>query len=385
MRAATISFLSSSANVMIAHPLNHHYTQSSSDGFATADTLNQPSHNRISDNITDDLSTGQKWYLVSSSRGIIYSGNGGQSFRPANTGLPPNSFQLYNMNAIGAADSGRVIAGTRDGKLFRTMNDTTWTLAYDFTNSNEEIAHLVKAGSYLFAGSRNVIQGFSYLYRSADNGYTWQVVPGPFQFGRDVIGLAYDGVRLVAGSSGFGTFSSTDWGQTWDTINAGLPPFVVFSSMKAYNGNVFVTTVGEKQLYRLLPGANTWQCLNCLPGHPSAVSLTLQNQTLFIGSEDNGVWKWPAFTGSDEFALQNQLLLYPNPSRQAFLTGLQDSQNDFTLEVYDIHGRLMLAQQIQSGLGNFMLDATQWSPGMYLVLLRDNSGTRFQTKWLVND
>ena len=381
MKAAPIEFLSGNGTSLLTHQKRHHFAYRSTDEFSTS--LIAPTSYLLLNDFTSDYSNANKWYVITSAQGVQFSSDFGQTFRQANTGLPASGFLTYNVRSICNSNAGYLILGSRDGKFYKSVNDTSWTLLHDLFSPNEEIDKIINAGSYLFAGTQNFDASSSHLYRSSDNGLTWQILPGPFQIGRSVYGMEYDGTRLIAGSSGYGTFVSYDFGATWTTINDGTPLYTVFIRMKSFNGEVFATASNNGNLLRLQPGDTTWISLNPNPGDPVAREFYLQNGTLFIGTPDNGIWKLSNYTTGIKEESEIQVNLYPNPSKNCTVEFTNANALPLIISITDIQGRLVQSIQINDKRNQINLDGSKFSKGLYLINLMDNSGKIGSIKWLV--
>jgi Secretion system C-terminal sorting domain len=381
MKAAPIEFLSGNGTALLTHGHRQHFTWRSTDEFSTAQLA--PTSYLQLDEFTSDYSNGNNWYVISSSQGVQYSNNAGQSFRQANTGLPPSGFLTYDANSICNTNAGYLIIGTRNGQFYKSTSDTSWVLLSDLLSTNEVIDKIINVGPYLFAGTQNFNASFSHLYRSVNNGLTWQILAGPFQIGRSVYGLEYDGTRLVAGSSGYGTFVSYDFGVTWITINDGLPLYSVITKMKSFNGEIFAVASGYNQLFRLQPGDTTWFPVNSNVGDPIAYDVYFQNGTLYMGTPGNGIWKFENYlTGLNELTTINTSL-YPNPSRSCILEISNDYTLPLVLSINDIQGKVVQTIRISYKRNQVYLDATDFARGIYFISLTDNSGKIGSRKWIV--
>jgi hypothetical protein len=78
---------------------------------------------------------------------------------------------------------------------------------------------------------------------------------------------------------------------------------------------------------------------------------------------------------------EGQLHLYPNPARDYAVVGWTE-MNPVEVALYDLTGRLLLQDRIAAGSPEYYLRLDQYSPGMYLIRLRDREG-RYVTERLV--
>ena len=163
------------------------------------------------------------------------------------------------------------------------------------------------------------------IFRSADQGATFQVTPMPFKMGGNEDGrhagerLAVDpadGSRLFFGSRNAGLWKSADYGATWanvksfpanaSTNNVGLV-FVVFDNSGGADGTApEAIYVGASNaavgLYRSVDGGETWQTVDgqptgLLPNHGLLASdgslyLTYGDQPGPSNMNKGAVWKY---------------------------------------------------------------------------------------------
>jgi photosystem II stability/assembly factor-like uncharacterized protein len=380
MKASSIQYLCGNGNAMITHGIRQHYTWRSTNEFSNS-TLSPTTYFQW-DDFLDDYSDNQNWYIVLSSKGLQLSRDQGLTFREANNGLP-NSALNYNIRSITNTDAGFLVVGSYDGKFYRSVNDSTWSLLADLFSSQESITELVKGGSYLFAGSKNINVSSAHLYRSDDNGQTWQILPGPFQAGMEVWGLTYDGTRLIAGSNGYGTFVSTDFGQTWTTMITGFPGVQVFKKLKSFNGDAFAVSMMDSKIYQLKTNSSSWVCLNPNSSDPIANEVFVQGGTLFMGTVDNGIWKWPNFvTGLHEMSLTGSAL-FPNPSKNCILKLTNVGALPLKIKISDLLGKVVHEEVISDQRNEISFDGSAFSNGIYSVNLMDQKGKSETHKWIV--
>jgi photosystem II stability/assembly factor-like uncharacterized protein len=382
MKASPIEFLSGNGTSLLSHSEKHQYLWHSTNEFTTAQSA--PTSNLQWELFTDEYHDAQHWYIVGNAKGIQLSTDQGQHFHAVNNGLPASAFLTYNMQSICSTGAGYLIAGSRDSKFYRSLNDTTWTLLSSLASSNESINHIIKAGNYLFAGTREATTPASpHIYISSDNGLTWQILPGPFQNSRDVFGLVYDGSRLIAGSSGYGTFASSDFGQTWSTINDGFSGVQMFKCLATFNGETFAASQIDNKLYRLSANDTTWQCLTPGANDPHASVVYYQANTLFVGTVDNGIWKWPNYVTGISEKEKITCILFPNPSRSSKLKFPNGYAAPLTVTVTDITGKEVFTEQLKEGRTEMQLDGSIFSKGVYTIRLRDHLGQTGSEKWLI--
>lgn len=384
MKSSPINILSGDGTYLLTQADKQHYVHTSSDEYTSTSTVQDLDPYYLYDNVCDVSLTPQKWYIVRTARGVVVSNDHGQTAVKANSGLPASTFQTYNVASICSSNAGYMILGSRDGKFYRSVNDTTWTILSDLLSSTERIDKIVRAGNYLFAGTQNVIlPSAAHVYRSSDNGQTWQVMPGPFQNGMSVYGLTYDGNRVIAAGGGYGVWASSDFGQTWQTINNGLPPSSVFRSIKSFNGITYAVERITNKMYRINTSDTNWTCITCSAGSPTASDVFFQNGTLLLGSVDNGIYKWPNYITGIEEQQNISSVLYPNPSKNCQIDLTNDYALPLSVKVYDLQGKTVYSETINDYRKTIYLNAGAFNAGVYSVQLTDKTGNFCQKKWIV--
>jgi hypothetical protein len=64
----------------------------------------------------------------------------------------------------------------------------------------------------------------------------------------------------------------------------------------------------------------------------------------------------------------------------SFLCQDKKEQKNSTFELFDLTGRALYSVQIKQPTGQFDLDMSRYPSGVYLAVVRDSKGIRFQQK-----
>lgn len=194
-----------------------------------------------------------------------------------------------------------------------------WTRVQQLPSSN--IFSLFHKGDTLYAGGKNII------YRSRDKGQTWDSTSAIPQF-FEVDNIIVYKNELYATCFSIGVFKSSDWGSTWQNINAGIIPFV--SDFCEFKGDLYAATEGASS-FKLDPvNRNNW-----LPFSNGLSSFSI-NQTSLAGNSN------ALIAGTLANALYDYLPANSTTWEERFLLG----QIRPTEEAYDIitaHDSLFLA------------------------------------------
>lgn len=162
-------------------------------------------------------------------RGLAYRNNSTPQLLAATTsGVYAGSFSSSSWTFVdggitepdvrSVAMGAQSLAGTGSGRLFRSLDATTWSdVGFDFGAPVTGVA--VGSAGYprLFAGTDG-----AGLFWSTDNGVSWSKAALPSQDILDVTELSYG--NLFALTRGEGLFWSNNYGATWTPSSTGLPP-----------------------------------------------------------------------------------------------------------------------------------------------------------------
>ena len=142
---------------------------------------------------------------------LTFSGGGGGVYFSADSGMywSDLSNSPHGVNAL-ATVGDTLFAGTSSGVFVSSDEGNHWQA----TSMESPVAALAAVGRFVFAGS------YGRVYVSKNGGTSWII---------DTVSTAWikaittDGKNVFAGTYGQGVFLSADSGNTWDTINYGLP------------------------------------------------------------------------------------------------------------------------------------------------------------------
>lgn len=151
-------------------------------------------------------------------------------------------------------DAGVLYAGTDDGRVWvRKKSGADWQLAMNGIPANAHVSRLVAsrfdaATVYLSLSNRREDDIRSYLYRSTDYGRTWKSIaanlpPAPVNVIRE------DPVarNLLFAGTDLGVYASTDGGNSWQSIQSNLPATVSVQDLFVHprDLNLVIATYGR--------------------------------------------------------------------------------------------------------------------------------------------
>jgi photosystem II stability/assembly factor-like uncharacterized protein len=284
--------------------------------------------------------------------------------------------------------------------------------------------------------------GFANVMKSTDNGDSWYSISNfPFNgiANNEISALAvaktnsnvlYAAKRVRYEYSINGSmYTTTDGGNTWNDVTAGLPDSLYFTSVEvnATNANIAYATMAGfsagNKVFKTINGGATWQNIsynlpnlpvNCIKSLPSGNSLIvacdvgvyqldeMQNtwvnisadlpnvivsdielneaaNKIYISTFGRGIWQADLSVVSGTQKLinnNNEITLYPSVNDGNFTINISHISSNTTGQVIDITGRVIAQLKLNTGNTNISLNATS---GKYFVKLQDNSGTSIKS------
>ncbi len=174
------------------------------------------------------------------------------------------------------ADGSTLYAGTYGGKVYKSTNaGQTWMLISNGLNVNL-IWAFTQHNNKIYAATENGV----YMY----NGSYWTSVG---LNGKDVHTLNSKNGILYAGTWGYGVYTSSDNGATWNEFNNGLSAFLTVQALTSYNTTIFAGTIGGG-LYKSVNGSD-WTKALC--GSQLIWSLASKSGYIFAGTYGDGIYR----------------------------------------------------------------------------------------------
>jgi len=98
------------------------------------------------------------------------------------------------------------------------------------------------------------------------------------------------------------------------------------------------------------------------------------------GVGDSGVDFWATLLSIDDLDTSTGFNVYPNPTQSVLNIELNGSQANVTYEVFDILGKLINSEILESG-NSSQIDVSTWNNGLYLIKI--SNGDQTETKRFV--
>ncbi|TXE20004.1 T9SS type A sorting domain-containing protein [Psychroserpens burtonensis] len=95
---------------------------------------------------------------------------------------------------------------------------------------------------------------------------------------------------------------------------------------------------------------------------------------------DFGVNFWDTLLSIDELDTSSSFNVYPNPTNSILHIELNDSPTNVTYEIFDILGKQIISEILESG-NSSKIDVSAWNSGLYLIKI--SNGDQTETKRFV--
>ncbi|MDP3915226.1 MAG: T9SS type A sorting domain-containing protein [Bacteroidota bacterium] len=225
-------------------------------------------------------------------------------------------------------------------ELLKLNSGGKWELSNTGLPTDLQLDDLTKTTDALYVN----VHGTG-MYVSRDAGNSWSFTSNKLDLNdvldvsRGIYSSTYKGKTLFITTSN-GVFYTNDYGQNWKSLNVGL-------------GNKFVT------------------------------SIKIFNDTLYAGTNGNGIWKHDIknilLSNTEVTKIEDRLNIYPNPASD-FIHIQAENEGNFELKIVDLIGRQILSQHYLSG---GKIDISTIQNGTYIIILNSNKGVLTQ-KLVIN-
>ncbi|MGX1930100.1 BspA family leucine-rich repeat surface protein [Flagellimonas sp. 2504JD4-2] len=188
-----------------------------------------------------------------------------------------------------------LIASSGNGGIYRSIdNGDSWQASNSGLPMNTGINALVTSGDNLYAAVT-----YSGIYKSTDAGESWEDVN--ITFNDTFYTLLVDGPNIYAGNANGGISYSNDGGLNWSYVGGDIAN-VQFQDFEVYNGKVYAA--GRPTLYESSDNGASWQQI-AIPGlSPNGLRALNATDDVFYAANDGSV-----FISDDNFASWSQVSL----------------------------------------------------------------------------
>ena len=211
------------------------------------------------------------------------------------------------------------------------------------------------------------------MYLSSNNGNSWDSINNGLPIGAWIKSLAIRGDTIFAAEkSCMGIYLSTNNGQHWTAVNAGLTGGGLYALALTRSGNnIFAGTGGG--VFLSTNNGNSWTAINTgLTGDALSVNaLAINGDTLFAGTNNSGVWKCSIsqMLGIKEINNASTVTVYPNPATDNITI---ETPQTAVIEITNIQGQLIKTFNATANKTN--IDVSALPGGVYVVEVRTEKG-----------
>ncbi|MBL0175292.1 MAG: T9SS type A sorting domain-containing protein [Ignavibacteria bacterium] len=322
------------------------------------------------------------------SKGIVLSTDSGKTWKQSTMHqMPTNAVLVSEHDPVGNT----VIAGGRDGVYRSTDNGASWFTTYKTPKDVTALAESV-SGSPLFAGTDG-----SGMFVSAGVFEPWIAVNnglGNLHVRCLAVSRTAGGGEFLFAGTDSGVYRSTNDGNQWTSTaltNARVRALVVFRDARG-GSNLFAGIEGgDGGILLSTDQGNTWSSVGAGLGNASVLSLALTPEwmtprRLFAGTASLRVWRRNVSdmvsTGIETSVVHPSpsdlsLSVYPNPARDRLQVRYDPRHIPGEIEMFTVLGvRVERASTNEAGVAVF--DVNTLPTGLYVLRLRSAAGSVFR-------
>ncbi len=291
--------------------------------------------------------------------GVFFSSDSGNNWTKKNNGLPGS-------HIVSLAIKGDTIFAGVDGKgVYRsTNNGNYWVEVNNGLPPNMMVrCPFAIKGDTIYIGNSNDGTGNGGVYLSTNNGNSWSAANIGLT-STSVLALAKKGNTIFAGTS-IGVFASSNSGGSWIPMNNGISGSHTIKSLIVKNNIIFTGTEHwNSDVYYSLDYGSSWVNTN-IPVSQGKLSLAISNDTLFVGTYQDGIWKSAisVLVGIKKtISNTNQFIIYPNPAKDILTI---ESILNLSIEISNMQGQIIYQQIFEQGKTE--INISKFSKGIYII------------------
>ena len=224
--------------------------------------------------------------------GVFLSSNGGANWTPVNTGLAGPEVRTLAANGpnlfCGTFYGEAIYLSTDNGLNWSTRNSGFWNRLVGALAINSSAT----GGTTLFAGTSYGSDGEGAVFRSTNNGVSWNSV---FTILNHVTSFALNGTSIFAGTGG-GVFRSSNNGTAWTRVDSGLTNnsvrALVVNSSAGIDTTIFAGTLGG--IFRTTNNGTSWTAVNTTLTSVLALAVVpggIAGANIYAGNYGTGVFR----------------------------------------------------------------------------------------------
>lgn len=335
------------------------------------------------------------YYVETQNGSIRMTRDGGENYESGTRGL--SGSRNWDMQYImSSADPEILYTGTN--RMYRSISDTipfwvaisgdlTDTLdTYGFQHNITTVDESSVNTDYLYCGTTD-----GFVWRSLDYGETWdQINDGlPRRYISDVKASKYDENTVYLSIQGYKDndntpylYKSVDNGDTWESISGDMPQIaindILLDPSDPDDGTIFIGTDGG--VYYTKNGGLNWERLgDNMPIFPTFDLEITPDRLLVAGTFARGIYTFDLSqldqTSAQDIVIENSLRIYPTASYQQVIIEQKDRKEQLDIEILGMNGEKVFEGKHRNGES---LDIGFLSSGTYIVTSGGSSRVFFK-------
>lgn len=190
-----------------------------------------------------------------------------------------------------ANDSIYVVTGVYGTTLYASYDKGEHWSHLESPSLPTNVNAIIKVGNSLFLGCGATISGSVGIFRSEDNGLTWQ---SKTNIESAVNAFAAEGNEIYAITSWSGILRTTDNGEHWVVVSSNLPDDYDYfaGGLLATSEAVYVSLANGYGVYRSFNQGNSWESASVgIDQSASVLSLAKIGNDIYAGTDGYGIYK----------------------------------------------------------------------------------------------
>lgn len=281
----------------------------------------------------------------------------------SNTWVDLNNPAPYNGNIASNINTGnKRLWAYEDDKLHTTPDlGQTWTEHGIPSTLCGEILDFE-----IFNGIPFAVSCGGELFKIGDD-QNWQLANTGLPPDGKVTSMAYSEDAIYAFVDSYGMYISKDAGQTWESATNGF--FTGFGiHSHAFRGQDIFVTTAKGVFYSIDQGQN-WTSLNDGLPNISLGPMVIYNDTLWVGTYGNGIWKRDLASipssRKDTIIPVQKIKIFPNPATDYVYFDFVDFEKA-TVQLVDMLGRVLLTTKLDE---QKQISIERYASGTYVIVI----------------
>lgn len=204
------------------------------------------------------------------------------------------------------------------------------------------------------------------LLRMGDD-QSWQLSNTGLPPDGKVTSMAYSENALYAFVDKYGMFVSKDSAQTWEAATNGFYTGWSIHSHAFRGQDIFVTTA--KGVFYSIDQGQSWNSLNDGLPRTDVGPMVIFNDTLWVGTHGNGIYKRDLASipssKKDTVIAAHRIKIFPNPATDYVYFDFADSQQA-TIQLVDMLGRVLLTTRLDE---QKRIPVDRYASGTYVIVI----------------